>query len=344
MQTLQSRPIRVDDPPLPSTIDAGQPCPLSFEEVTATTMLVARFQVSVLILGPSGAGKEVLAHRIHEGSPRAGGPFVTVDCGALCETLAEADLFGHQRGAFTGAVLARPGLFEAADGGTVFLDEIGELPRSLQAKLLRVLDSRTVVRLGSTNPRPVDVRFISATNRNLDREVEEGRFREDLLYRLDGFRVAVAPLCQRPGEILTLAKSFIAEMCRRERIAAPELSPEAMEALCRYHWPGNVRELRNVVEASVALSDGKAIRPKHLLLRGGPDRGVAGWRIAESSPRNDNGRGPLTARGALGREEIVAALARFGGNQSRAAAYLGVSRGTLIKRIDEFGLARPCKR
>lgn len=320
------------------------------QQVEAMADRVARFRTTVLILGETGVGKEVLAQRIHRQSPRAAGPMVAINCGALCPTLIESQLFGYERGAFTGADHGKPGMFEAADGGTVFLDEVGELPLSAQAKLLRVLETRTVQRLGSTKQHALDVRFLAATNRDLDREVEAGTFRADLLFRLDGIRLRLPPLRERRDEVPGLAETFLRQVSGREGMAAPVLSPAAAEALLAYHWPGNIRELHNVIHRAVVLCDGATIEPEHLVLgrprpspvlaQPGGD-GVVGCPVEVPRVAETGGRArapvPLTA------EVILAALDRCAGNQTRAAALLGISRGTLLNKITLFGLPRPRK-
>ncbi len=225
---------------------------------------VARANISVLLLGETGVGKEVLARAIHAHSPRAAGRFMGINCAALAESLLESELFGSEKGAFTGA-LARPGLFEAANGGTVFLDEVGELPLGTQAKLLRVLEERTVMRLGSTRPRSIDVRFVSATNRDVEADSRQGRLRPDLYFRLNGVALLIPPLRDRPLEIAALAASFLAATCRDlERAPALAISPAALDLLRRHAWPGNVRELRNVIERAVVMCTESTILPEHL--------------------------------------------------------------------------------
>jgi DNA-binding NtrC family response regulator len=297
----------------------------------------ARSPISVLILGETGVGKEVLARVIHARSPRAAGPFMGINCAALPDSLLESELFGSEKGAFTGAVAPRAGLFEAAQGGTVFLDEIGELPLATQGKLLRVIEERAVTRLGSTRARRIEVRFLAATNRDVEADSKQGRFRQDLYFRLAGITLAIPPLRERPAEIEHLVERFVAAACRQVERAAPlDVSPEAWDLLRRYEWPGNVRELRNAVERAVVLCAGDAILPKDL---------PPSLRAPARASASDRGAGPLAGElKALERARISEALERCDGNQSRAAELLGMPRRTLISRLAEFGLARPRKR
>lgn len=311
----------------------------------------ARSDISVLILGETGTGKEVLARYIHEASPRAAGPFVALHCAALSDSLLEAELFGHEKGAFTGASTARAGLFEAAHGGTVLLDEIGEIPASTQVKLLRVLEERVVVRLGARTPTPVDIRFLAATHRDLEAEVERGAFREDLFYRIAGLTLTVPSLRERREEIGTLARAFLEEASRKMgRAAPPTLSPAALEAMHRHVWPGNVRELKNAMERAAVLADGPVVLPEHL-----PPRVVAkGARETNRPVANlvvqgaDAGLTTLdqinTAKKTLERQCVEEALEACGGNQTRAAEQLGISRRALVTKIEAYGLTRPRKR
>lgn len=288
--------------------------------------LVAKSNLSVLITGETGAGKEVMADRIHRLSLRAAGPFVKLNCAALPESLLESELFGHERGAFTGAVQAKLGLIETADKGTLLLDEIGEMPAGTQAKLLRVLESREVRRVGSVRPTIVDVRVLAATHRDLDSLVRRGEFRQDLLFRLNGVTLTVPPLRDRPGELLELARRFASAAAGA--LAHEPFTSAAEAALLRHTWPGNIRELRNVVERAIVLAEGDAIDVHHLLLG------------QESNP----GGASLEAKVAdYERAQIVEALDREDGNQTRAAAALGMSRRTLINRIEAYGIARPRK-
>jgi DNA-binding NtrC family response regulator len=309
----------------------------------------ARASISVLLLGETGVGKEVLARAIHARSPRAGGPFMGINCAALAESLLEGELFGAEKGAYTGAVAARAGLFEAASGGTVFLDEVGELPLPTQGKLLRVLEERVVTRLGSTRPRPIDVRFVAATNRDLDADSRAGKFRSDLYFRLAGISLQIPPLRQRPAELELLAAGFVRSACRDlERSAPLGISPEAMDKLRGYAWPGNVRELRNVIERAAVLCVGDTIQPEHLpaavLQSAAAPVAAVVSALPSAAPSASSGGADLQGEiRALERARIVEALDRCGGNQSRAAEMLGISRRTLVSRLSEFGLPRPRK-
>ena len=281
---------------------------------------VAGSLANVLVLGETGVGKDVLAEALHDRSPRAGAPFLRINCATLSATLLESELFGHERGAFTGARQSKPGLLEMANGGTVFLDEIGELPLEMQAKLLLVLEERSVRRVGAVRGTQIDVRFIAATNRDLSAEIQSGRFRADLFYRLDGFRMAVPALRERLEDLETLVAHFVRQACAQQHRAPPMVEPDAFDALRRQPWPGNLRELRNVIERTLVLHDGPAITAGDLWTHETP--------IA-AAPADDE------------RTRITDALARCGGNQSRAARLLGISRNTLIARIREYRLVRP---
>ena len=242
----------------------------AMEQLHAMAREVAPTTASVLLTGASGTGKEVLARVIHAWSPRRDQPFVAVNCAALAESLLESELFGHERGAFTGAVAARKGRFELADGGTLFLDEVGEIAPSVQVKLLRVLQERVVERVGGARPVPVDVRVIAATNRDLKALVAEGKFREDLYYRLNVFPLRLPPLAERADAVLPLADFFRAKYSARFGKRVERFSDAAQEDLRRYPWPGNIRELQNVVERAVILARGE-IDPGHLNLESGAD-------------------------------------------------------------------------
>ncbi len=301
---------------------------------------VANAPVNVLVLGETGAGKDVVASMVHELSVRASKPFVGINCASLPEQLLESELFGHERGAFTGAVAAKPGLLESADGGTVFLDEIGDLPPSLQAKLLRAIESRTITRVGAVRSRTVDVRFVAATNRGLQEDVDAGRFRRDLFYRLNTVTLTVPPLRARRSEIEPLARLFLDGASTRFGIPGLTLSPASVAALVAHAWPGNVRELRNIIERAVLLCPQTVIEPAHLGLAsaGGAAQPAP---VAPEETLGDTvdelgDDGPTRAR-------IERALVEHAGNQSRAAKALGIPRRTLVRQIARLKLPRPRK-
>jgi transcriptional regulator with PAS, ATPase and Fis domain len=285
---------------------------------------IAPSDATVLIRGESGSGKEVAARAIHEASARAAGPFVAVNCAAIPENLLESELFGYRRGAFTGADEDREGLFEAARGGTLLLDEIGEAGPGVQAKLLRVLAERRINRVGDPREREVDVRVLAATNRPLEDAIREGRFREDLYYRLLVIPVDIPPLRERPGDVEILADHFLAGFGRREGLTA-----DLQRRLRAYGWPGNVRELRNVIERAHILAGPQPVGEEHVMLDVG------------SSPRR---RADVAdASGGLALEDherrlIRAALQRAGGNKTEAAKMLGITRRTLYSRLNLLGL------
>jgi len=282
---------------------------------------VAPTTASVLISGPSGTGKELVARVIHQMSPRREKPFVPVHCAALAETLLESELFGHERGAFTGAAASRKGRFELADGGTIFLDEMAEIPPSVQVKLLRVVQERELERVGGAKTLPVDVRILSATNKNLKNEVSAGRFREDLFYRLNVFPIDLPPLLERPEAILPLADFFVLKFAAPLGKRIDGFTASARAALTEYGWPGNIRELQNVIERAVILAAGE-IDESHL-------------NIEILSEPSSEGDGLLQK---IERETIQKVLSEVGGNRKKAAQVLGVSLRTLQYRIKEYGL------
>ncbi len=329
----------------------------TMQDLYALAGRIAHGTISVLILGETGVGKEVLAEKVHKLSPRASKPYLRLNCAALSESLLESELFGYERGAFTGAVGTKLGLLETADGGSVFLDEVGELPLSTQVKLLRVIEERLVLRVGGLKPRPLDVRFIAATNRDLEAEIERGRFRQDLFFRLNGATLVIPPLRERVDEIPVLARAFLDNAARQVGLArAPELSAEALDALLAYSWPGNIRELRNMIERAVLLSGELPITAKHLPLEKmrvtfaslAPSQRAPQPKpvVPAKATKPPTVIIPVLRRGPKmsaedEREQIEQALLTCGGNQTRAAKLLGIGRRTLINRVKEFGLVRP---
>jgi len=302
--------------------------------VYRTIERVADSRPTVLITGESGTGKELVARAIHDLGPRRDQRYVVVNCAAIPENLIESELFGHERGSFTGAHERRIGKFEAANGGTIFLDEIGELGATMQAKLLRALQDRTIERIGSTQPIPVDVRVLAATNRDLEREVSAGNFRADLYYRIHVVPIALPALRERREDVKLLAESFL-ERTRAENRRGPErIAPAALAALERYSWPGNVRELENAIERAVTLGSGAAIEVEDL-----PDEIQLASR--SESLHEAVRSGHLDLEGAVARLEVELireALARTRGNQTRAADMLGITRRLLKLKMDRHGI------
>ncbi|WP_437291914.1 sigma 54-interacting transcriptional regulator [Sorangium sp. So ce406] len=302
---------------------------------------LARAQTTVLVLGETGAGKEVVSEQIHRASPRAAGPFVRLSCAALPETLLESELFGHEKAAFTGADRRKIGYFEAAQGGTLLLDEVGELPLAMQAKLLRVLESRRMARIGGTQEIELDVRVVCATHRDLQAEVAAGRFRQDLYYRISTFVLRVPPLRERRAEIALLAHRFAHQVAGRMGEPAPRFAPAAMRVLEAHAWPGNLRELRNAVEHAVVLAEAGVIEVEHLpasVVEGDAAPLSAGAPGSAGAPAEG---GPMPARLAeLEKKSIEEALAAEGNNQTRAAKRLGISRRALLYKLDKYNIRR----
>ncbi len=339
---------------------------------------IAQSEINVLILGETGVGKERLAEMVHQLSPRRDHPMLRLNCAALTETLLESELFGHERGAFTGAVQAKQGLLETANGGTVFLDEIGELPPSTQAKLLRVIEERQVLRVGAIKVRNIDVRFISATNRDLEVEASRNTFRADLYFRLNGVSINIPPLRERVSEIAGLAKAFVTEAAEKmKRSHVPTIAPVAMSLLEKYSWPGNIRELRNVVERALVLCGQDAIdlddipvenlttrfaprtvsRPSRAIPEAAEPQlpklvalsSTTAFPVAASADESPIPKQPLRLDvqrqvATYEKERIIEALNACAGNQTAAAKKLGISRRALVTRLDTYHIPRPRKR
>ncbi len=300
------------------------------QEVLATVERVAPTNSTVLLGGESGVGKDLIARAIHEKSRRARGPFLKINSTAIPENLLESELFGYEKGAFTGAAASKPGKFELADKGTLFLDEIGDVPPAIQVKLLRVLQEREFERLGGTKTIKVDVRLIAATNRDLRAALEEGTFREDLYYRLNVVPIDIAPLRERKEDIPDLVNLFISRFAGDSGKTVESISPQAMQTLVNYHWPGNVRELQNIVERACALAKGNVLEPADIHIDARPSKAAAA------------GDGFLPEGLTLEQWEddmVKEALRRANGNKSQAARLLGLSRNALRYRLSKIGIA-----
>ena len=313
------------------------------KQVSVALHRAAATDTTVLLEGESGTGKELFARTLHALSPRADGPFVAINCAAIPETLLETELFGHEKGAFTGASARKPGKFELAHHGTLFLDEIGDLPLPLQAKILRALEEKRFERVGGTVPLQVDVRVVAATNRNLKAAVAARQYREDLYFRLSVFPITIPPLRERLDDITTLARYFIDRFCHDLNKKALILSPAAEQELCAYGWPGNVRELQNCIERAAILTEGETIHPRHLNLS---------FRDAAPPAADDEDRSPwskIDLSGSLAevtrrtlaeveRRKIELALKEGSGNRGRAAELLQVSYKTFLVKLKDYGL------
>lgn len=296
---------------------------------------------TVLIQGETGTGKELFARGVHYSSPSAADPFVAINCSAIPEHLLESELFGHEKGAFTGADTQKRGLFEFAGDGTVFLDEIGELPQSLQPKLLRALEERKVRRVGGLKEIEIGCRVIAATNRDLSTFVQEGHFRADLFYRLSVFRLELPPLRDRVGDIDVLARFFVDNICREHGIAAKRIAPETSELLRKYRWPGNVRELKNALEGAMIVCDVDTIQPEHIAIRARNHSDV-NTAVASAATHEDVDviripKSGLTLNEAE-RQLLESTLRMASFNQSLAARMLGVSRPTIVRMMQKHGL------
>jgi transcriptional regulator with PAS, ATPase and Fis domain len=302
------------------------------ETITLACRVAAHSGVTVLLTGETGTGKELFARGIHYSTEQAGEPFVAINCAAIPANLLESELFGHERGAFSGANVTKRGLFEFAGNGTVFLDEVGELPADLQAKLLRVLEERKVRRVGALLEREVSCRIIAATNRDLHKLAGDGTFREDLYYRLAVITVPLPPLRERADDVPILARYFVEKLAREKGIRTKHISEATMDALRAYPWPGNVRELRNKIERAMIVAEGDTIHPAHIILERSRNNSE-GWR--------DDFAG-LPECGVtieeMERRLIAATLARTCGNHSRTARMLGISRPRLMRKLRQYGI------
>ena len=310
------------------------------KQVSLALHRAAATDATVLLEGESGTGKELFARALHALSPRADGPFVAINCAAIPETLLETELFGHEKGAFTGASARKPGKFELAHRGTLFLDEIGELPLSLQPKILRALEEKQFERVGGTLPLKVDVRVVAATNRHLKAAVAARQYREDLFFRLSVFPIMIPPLRERTRDVITLARYFIDRFCRELNKRPLALSPAAEQELLAYPWPGNVRELQNCIERAAILSEGDTIHPRHLSLsfrdQAKEEADVSPWsQIDLSGTLADASRRVLAE---VERRKIEQALKEAAGNRNRAAEILQISYKLFVAKLKEFGL------
>ncbi len=305
-------------------------------EVFDIALQVSRRDSTVLLTGESGTGKELLAKAIHQNSLRNGKPFVTINCGAIPETLIESELFGHRKGSFTGALTDRAGKFEAANEGTVFLDEVSELKPGLQVKLLRVLQEREIDKIGYPHPVKVNVRILAATNRALRNLVEDGQLREDLFYRLSVVTINLPPLRERKEDIPLLVDHFLRKYCGRYSLPLVSVSEEGLKILARYNWPGNVRELENVIERLVVMGPGEVVKPEHLP----PEIRLARPRVA-NLPLELPDEGISLEE--VEKELLLGALEKHNWNQTRAANYLNITRKTLIYRMEKYGISPPAE-
>ncbi len=296
---------------------------------------VAPTDATVVVLGESGTGKELVARALHDASPRKDGPFVSISCAAIPEGLLESELFGHERGAFTGAIRKKLGRFELAHEGTLFLDEIGEVPPSVQVKLLRVLQERRFERVGGEETVEVNVRVVSATNRDLSAMVRAGRFREDLFYRLDVVEIPLPPLRERPGDVEELARWFLQRASPRLGRAVKDFAPEALDLLRRHRWPGNVRELENVVEQALVFADGELVRPEDL------PEGLRRPQPAAMLPVPAGDRSLTEILEDLEKQLILGAYERAKGVKAETARLLGIKPSALYYKLEKYGIVKP---
>lgn len=333
-EALIKRRLRLENLQLKESLKKAQPVPSivgkseAIQPMLETIQQISPLDVNVMILGESGTGKELVAKAIHHLSPRSTKRFVAFNCGSFTEELMASELFGHERGAFTGAAKDKVGLLQAGDGGTVFLDEIGDMPLTMQVKLLRVIQEGEFLRVGGVDPIPVDIRFIAATHRNLEKDVREGHFRQDLFYRLNVITMRLPPLAERDGDIPLLAFHFLAQKGAAMKKEIKEIDPEALHFLSQYSWPGNVRELENVIERAVALEAGHAIRVDDL-----PDyiRNLS-IETYRSSSRS------IPTLEEQERHYIRWVLDKAAGNKTRAAGIMGIDRVSLWRKMKRYGL------
>jgi len=331
---LERQRLVAENQSLKNELGRGGDSPLIFKSrqfalVYDLTLQVAASDANILILGESGTGKELIANTVHGNSNRRDRRFLSINCAALSDTLLESQLFGHVRGAFTGAIATQKGILEEADGGTLFLDEIGDMNLPIQAKLLRVIQEGEFIPVGTTRTKTADIRFVAATNKDLQQEVAAGRFREDLYYRLNVITIPLPPLRERPDDIEPLASHFLQRFAGRVKKQLTGFSPEALRQLAGYHWPGNIRELENVIERAAILARETLITPAVL----------PPLQPVKTLPPAENDRTtPLRSMETVEREHIQRVLVTTGFHKSRSAEILGISRKTLDRKIDEYGL------
>jgi len=333
-QALMKRRLQLENLELKESLKKAQPVPFivgksrAIFEVLETIQQISASDTNVLIYGESGTGKELAAKAIHHLSPRSAKRFVAFNCGSFTDELMANELFGHEKGAFTGAVQEKKGLLEAADGGTVFLDEIGDMPMSMQVKLLRVIQEKELLRVGGVDPLPVDVRFIAATHRDLQQDVQAGNFRQDLYYRLNVIALRLPPLTERVDDIPLLVNHFLAQKSRAMKKTIDAVEPEALDLLCRYSWPGNVRELENIMERAVALENGPLIRVADL-----PDYihnlTIETYRHAPSQ---------IPSLEDQEKRYIQWVLEKSEGNKTKAAKIMGIDRVSLWRKLKRYGI------
>ncbi|WP_100010176.1 sigma-54 interaction domain-containing protein [Lentibacillus sediminis] len=306
---------------------------LPLQQTIQIASKAAKTDATTLVLGESGTGKEICARAIHEASPRKDGPFIPINCGAIPEALFESELFGYEGGAFTGAEKkGKTGKIEMANGGTLFLDEVGELPLDMQVKLLRVLQENIIYKVGSSSGKTVDVRFIAATNQNLEQQMQEKQFRSDLFYRLNVIQITMPPLRQRINDVPELAKLFLKQFAVQYEVPLPTLDQDAVESLIQYHWPGNVRELRNIMERVIILSEKSVIKRQDLLVF------FHSTSTPQNVPQTERGHSLVQEKENIEKKRMEEALDQNNGNKTAAAKVLGISRVTLYSKMRKYGI------